>query len=1113
MANEFVARNGVTSLGGITNPHTVCSSTYTILPTDYLIDCSSGTFTVTLPTAVGIEGKLYTIKNSGTGVITLTTTSGQLIDAFPTFPLYQYDAMHVQSSGFKWNVITANAAVLAPLRIPVADADYTIIGRNNYIIAYTSISARRTVTLPPANVPGQVISIVDEAGQVTSTNRIHIVRQGTDIIDSNSYALQIVPFTKVDYLSSGTGVWTRSGFYDRLSTGMVITPSYTDLSTGTIVIGNTGLYNLSKLPDAQGLIRTFEIDGSTLTLVDGVTNYIVADYNSGTPYIHNTTDVTIINESTVIPMYTIFRSGTRLHLLPWQDLGLGLVNKIHQSIVKTQRYRRESGLNIGELPIRRVTLSSGIVWVGANNFNLPAFDSSANTMFFLYHTAPNVWSDPSLNRQYQNLYYDDNTGGLTALNPNDFVVNFIYRGIEVETESYIVAGTTRYVSLTAAQGSLPPASLPPIITSHAVLVGRIIVEKGVDTATQIDNAFDVAFALSPSVDHNSLGNLSWTASGHTDGAYSLAGFDGTGNASTYTIGRGLVLDGPTSMALEASIGSTLKFTSGAIDVSDYVSKTYVDGSINTEIKKWVDINRTGFVNETEINLTFNPSTYVLNLVKTGTNWTYFRGGKEFTFTKDASIQIANPPINNTTYYITINNNLGNLEVSTIPWTMRDQTVSVATILWDASAINSSTYQFAEEMHQSLMDTATRAYLHFTRGTQYLSGGALTGPTVGGLTNQSTTFGISATNIADEDMFETLPALARPDGSTLAYTCFYRTTPSTWAWKDSSVPYTYGAANLIQWDNAGVLTEAANLSARFYNWYLLYTNFYGRARYTMIPGRGIYTSLALAQAENVKSFDFTGLPIQETVIAYQMTWETRTGNTNLGKVRLAAIPVPIGTSVTSTIVPSPAGTHNLLAGLQGGSVALSEFYHIDASQYDDFAGRTTYVDPSLVARDSAINLRLREASIGTGFAWTSGLLNVNNELANPSTGLGNSSGAGMIVNFVAGTTISPSQMICISSNGRAYPARADSSVSGMPAIAINHTGAIYSAGTEYPFLMSGTFRNTSENLSIGEICYVNRTGFLTTTQPDTPGYAVQPVGVSTSPNSIVFNPTPLYIIIK
>jgi hypothetical protein len=103
MANEFVARRGITSLGGITLPYTGVSSTYTINTNNYFINCTSGTFTVTLPTAVGITGQTFIIKNSGAGTITVATTGGQSIDGTTTKTLTQYGSITVQSNGSNWS--------------------------------------------------------------------------------------------------------------------------------------------------------------------------------------------------------------------------------------------------------------------------------------------------------------------------------------------------------------------------------------------------------------------------------------------------------------------------------------------------------------------------------------------------------------------------------------------------------------------------------------------------------------------------------------------------------------------------------------------------------------------------------------------------------------------------------------------------------------------------------------------------------------------------------------------------------------------------------------------------------------------------------------------------
>lgn len=82
------------------------TTTYAASSTDSTIDCTSGTFTVTLPTAVGITGRIYTIKNSGTGVITIATTSSQTIDGTTTKTLpVQYNSLTLVSNGSNWVII------------------------------------------------------------------------------------------------------------------------------------------------------------------------------------------------------------------------------------------------------------------------------------------------------------------------------------------------------------------------------------------------------------------------------------------------------------------------------------------------------------------------------------------------------------------------------------------------------------------------------------------------------------------------------------------------------------------------------------------------------------------------------------------------------------------------------------------------------------------------------------------------------------------------------------------------------------------------------------------------------------------------------------------------
>ena len=86
--------------------YTPISGTYTIAVTDCVIDCTANTFTVTLPTAAGIQGQIFTVKNSGTGVITVAAAGGEFIDGVATQLLtVRYQSISMISTNTGWRLI------------------------------------------------------------------------------------------------------------------------------------------------------------------------------------------------------------------------------------------------------------------------------------------------------------------------------------------------------------------------------------------------------------------------------------------------------------------------------------------------------------------------------------------------------------------------------------------------------------------------------------------------------------------------------------------------------------------------------------------------------------------------------------------------------------------------------------------------------------------------------------------------------------------------------------------------------------------------------------------------------------------------------------------------
>jgi hypothetical protein len=78
----------------------------TLDATDYFVDCTANSFDVTLPSASGIAGRVYIVKNSGTGSIGVKPTGAEKIDGLSQVDLVtQYASITVISDGTNWKIV------------------------------------------------------------------------------------------------------------------------------------------------------------------------------------------------------------------------------------------------------------------------------------------------------------------------------------------------------------------------------------------------------------------------------------------------------------------------------------------------------------------------------------------------------------------------------------------------------------------------------------------------------------------------------------------------------------------------------------------------------------------------------------------------------------------------------------------------------------------------------------------------------------------------------------------------------------------------------------------------------------------------------------------------
>jgi hypothetical protein len=98
--------NGSISGIGFKQAYVTKTGAYTATNDDYVIDCTSGTFTVTLPASSGRTGRILIIKNSGAGTITVDGNGAETIDGAATYSLaVQYATIQIISDGTNWKII------------------------------------------------------------------------------------------------------------------------------------------------------------------------------------------------------------------------------------------------------------------------------------------------------------------------------------------------------------------------------------------------------------------------------------------------------------------------------------------------------------------------------------------------------------------------------------------------------------------------------------------------------------------------------------------------------------------------------------------------------------------------------------------------------------------------------------------------------------------------------------------------------------------------------------------------------------------------------------------------------------------------------------------------
>ena len=168
--------------------------------------------------------------------------------------------------------------VITNTRTAVSDAAYSVLATDR-MVAYTALSAARTVTLPASTAypTGTRLVIVDETGNCSPIKTLTITPNGADVIDGATSAVLNVPYGFIGLESNQAGEWTiiDQGFMPALANIAAAAHGAT-IQIGvleTLVTLSGSSTNASLQIPASCIV--FSVGARVVTAITGATSYEV----------------------------------------------------------------------------------------------------------------------------------------------------------------------------------------------------------------------------------------------------------------------------------------------------------------------------------------------------------------------------------------------------------------------------------------------------------------------------------------------------------------------------------------------------------------------------------------------------------------------------------------------------------------------------------------------------------------------------------------------------------------------------------------------------------------------------------------------------------------------